>query len=168
MQWRNNIWKGSQADWVIIPDTDEFIQITPADLCRSQLDNIFKCYAYQMVGDSLDIDTICYGARTGDGFDRTCIFKPQEIKDINWDMGAHNSQPQAFKCLIWSSLRPVLFHMKYFSKQYLIDRNKGLGMRLSALDHKNRWSYHYRWGKNQLDKEFADLEKKKQLVRAIS
>lgn len=165
MHLKNNCWKASKADWVIVPDADEFINITKEMLQASKIDNIFRCYAYEMVGNTLNIDQIQYGVRTGTGFDRTCIFKPDQVKEMNWSMGAHTSDPVGNPCLIWSSQRPILYHMKYFSIEYVKARYKELAGRLTPLDIKNNWSYHYRFTDKKINQLFADLEKRKKIVR---
>lgn len=165
MELKNNCWKGSSADWVILPDADEFIMITKEQLQASRIDNIFRCYAYEMIADTLDIDKVLYGVRTGDGFDRTCIFKPDKIKEVNFGMGAHTSAPVGKPCVVWSTHRPLLFHIKYFNKDYMKKRYKELALRLTDIDNRNGWSYHYKFSEKTIDKIFEDLNKKKQLVR---
>lgn len=165
MELKNNCWKESKADWVILPDTDEFIMIDKEQLEKSRIDNMFRCYAYEMIGDTTDLDKVIYGVRTGDGFDRTCIFKPSKIKEVNWSMGAHTSAPVGKPCVVWSSYRPILFHMKYFSKEYLKSRYKELAQRLTDIDNKNGWSYHYKFSEKKIDKIFQDLDQRKELVR---
>lgn len=92
---KNNVWKGSEYDWVIIVDDDEIIYESSiryllAD-AKAKRQTIFKTQGIQMHSDSLpttDWLEITTGSRD-DNYSKQGVFNPQEIREINYEYGCH-------------------------------------------------------------------------------
>lgn len=92
---KNNVWKTSDADWFIVCDIDELIQITQEDVLK--LDpkiNIIQFKGYNMVDkDGLkDPTKFCYGFPTKP-YDKCCMFT-RGVGEINYLPGAHECKPK--------------------------------------------------------------------------
>ena len=132
--WKNTIWRKSKADLVVIGDVDEFvelIQIKHIPIIASR-PVYFKCEGYNMISETK-------GARETIE-DKTCVFSPK-IKQIAYGPGAHHCVPiGGFP----SMLRPRLYHMKWAQgPEYVIERHRLSAARLSAINKKNGWGWHY-------------------------
>lgn len=91
---KNNIWKKSKAEWVIICDIDEILQI-----CQADLDNLADVDVIWFKGyNMLDVDG------TGDPrsfhtgyecvpYDKCAMFR-RSIRNINYAPGAHSACPE--------------------------------------------------------------------------
>lgn len=94
-EFKNNIWKGSKADWVIVCDADELFQITMEDLLVLPSEvNALKSEGYQMISPSKEIipyRDLTHGYRL-DRYDKLFMFKPT-LKEVNYTIGAHECSP---------------------------------------------------------------------------
>ena len=81
-------------------------------------------------------------------YDKTCIFSPKDVSEINYDWEAHQVSPIAlygaketdkinFLTLYDGELK--LLHYKFISKDNYVNRQKTSATRLSENDKKN-WS----------------------------
>jgi hypothetical protein len=81
---KNNFWKTAQANWVLVCDTDELLDINKAQLQLEEYKNytIIKSEAYNMINmeDNLDLSNIKYGARTV-YHDKSYLFNKKLIKN---------------------------------------------------------------------------------------
>lgn len=90
---KNNIWKLSKADWIIVCDIDELVQVSQADL--DQLDDVdviwFK--GYNMLDVELNSDPRSFHTGCESlSYDKCAMFR-SSIKDINYGVGAHEANP---------------------------------------------------------------------------
>lgn len=118
---KNNIWKQSQAEWIIICDVDELVQISQYGLNTLNVDvNIIKFRGYNMTGEGnpegFDYGFLC------SPYDKCCVFK-NTIQEINYSIGAHLCTPSPNP--IYSDKEFKLFHYNQswfsfdnFSKKY--------------------------------------------------
>jgi|688.fasta_scaffold273888_2 hypothetical protein len=94
--WKNNIWKNSDADWIIVCDIDELLDISMTDLLSLQEDvNVIKTQGYNMIDvthDDLPIEQLTYGAPS-EGYSKLVMFKNKSISEINYLAGAHVANP---------------------------------------------------------------------------
>jgi hypothetical protein len=94
----NNVWKGSDADWVIVCDIDELIQITPEQLKEEHEagTNVIFFQGWQMIAldDTYNNDprTITHGFRDS-RYDKAAMFNPL-IDEIGYTLGAHMAKPE--------------------------------------------------------------------------
>lgn len=90
---KNNIWKTSDADWVIICDVDEIIQINHEDLANLNEVDIVQFRGYNMIDtdDLKDPQLFTHGISAG-MYCKACLFRPS-IEEINYTPGAHGFNP---------------------------------------------------------------------------
>lgn len=148
LEMKNTCWKNSQTDWVLICDCDELLQMTQEDLINEITinTNIIKPTAFNMVGFDKDINlnNIKYGFRDS-GYDKTVLFNSKQIKEINYSIGCHKSNPisnEGFK-IKYNENEYKLLHYKYLSDDYYKERHKMYRERLSEENKQKNWSVHY-------------------------
>jgi len=91
-KFKNTAWKGSKADWVLVCDIDELVEITSKDLEKEKGDAIkFKAYQMLRLKPESTLNELTYGYRST-GYDKTLMFRPT-ILDINFSMGSHAADP---------------------------------------------------------------------------
>lgn len=92
-QFYNTVWKDSKADWVVVCDIDEILQITPDELKEW---DVIKFKGYQMI--SMD-NTYDYNpAVLTHGFpmplyNKMNMFRPS-IEEIGYTLGSHEANPK--------------------------------------------------------------------------
>jgi glycosyltransferase involved in cell wall biosynthesis len=146
---KNNCWKGSKADWVIICDVDEFMLhplgvLELLDYLQFTRYNIFLPRLFNMFTDNFPTtngqiyDEVKYGREGGAKMN---IFKPNEIKEINYTVGCHHARPEGDVRLDINSPLMTL-HMSHLSVDYTVRRRKYMFNRLSEVNKKMGWGYH--------------------------
>ncbi|NEO72144.1 MAG: hypothetical protein F6K52_22340 [Moorea sp. SIO3H5] len=96
---KNNCWKGSNADWVIIVDADEIVHVKDIrgkiDAYTNQGYTICKTMGFNVYSYEYPISS--YLEFTKGQFDNSysklCVFNPKRIREINYDYGAHVARP---------------------------------------------------------------------------
>lgn len=142
---KNNCWKNSKADWVIICDADEFVvhpdlpgylEQTKSTIFLPRLFNMFSENFPTTKGQIYD--EVQFGREGGAKMN---VFKPSEIREINYSVGCHHARPEGNVILDINS--PIMtLHMRHLSRQYVIDKNRYLHARLSETNKKHGWGYH--------------------------
>ncbi len=142
---KNSCWKESQADWVMIVDVDEFIyhpdikdilSKTDATIFLPRLWNMFSDHFPTTQGQIYEEIT---GGREGGG--KMNIFRPSEIRDINYAIGCHNAFPKGNVRLNTTS-EIMTLHMRHLGEDYVIARNARTSKRLSAYNRQRGWGFH--------------------------
>jgi glycosyltransferase involved in cell wall biosynthesis len=161
LELKNNCWKGSRADWVIVADADEILwhpKLT--DTLDRSTGNIFYTYgwnvfSYDMPKESfLEIQTGFYDAN----YSKSVVFKPKEISEINFRYGCHTSSPKGQ--LRYTTDVLTLFHYRNIGgpgrlvnrhalyRERLSEHNKllGLGCHYLYSDEQRvkEWNEHYK------------------------
>jgi glycosyltransferase involved in cell wall biosynthesis len=94
--WKNNIWKNSDADWIIVCDIDELLDMSMSDLLSLEESvNVIKTQGYNMIDitlDDLPIEELTYGSPS-DGYSKSVMFKNKSISEINYTAGSHTANP---------------------------------------------------------------------------
>jgi hypothetical protein len=137
MDWKNSIWKDSKADFVIVCDCDEFV-----DICVEQLNGytLLPTIGYNMVGILGENPDIIVDGVPSEDMNKVCVFNPEAIKNINYVHGAHVCNP---KGEIKKASPVGLYHMKFISEQYIVDKYKSSQKRLSDINKKHGWGFQY-------------------------
>lgn len=170
---RNNIWKSSKADYVIVADMDEFI-VSPnisATLEEMMLKNIAvpKVIGYNMYSRTFpdDYNTSILNQATiklrSSLYDKNIIFSPRLIKEMNFGPGSHYCKPEYKKGVNQQSNEYVeidLLHFKYLSREYLYDKHKAYASRSSKENRKYNYGVHYLLGNKHIDSCFDRIESK--------
>lgn len=169
---KNNCWKDAITDWVIVCDCDELLDISIRDLIinRSKF-NIVKAEGFSIMNEEVpfDLSKLCYGFRDI-GYDKCVLFNKKQIKDINFSAGSHICNPIAndgFQ-LRYSNNEYKLFHYKYLSPSYTIERNELFASRLSDENKKNGWGVQYSQTSNDVIKNYESARANLQKVINVS
>jgi hypothetical protein len=156
---KNNIWKNSKADYVIVIDVDEFINI-PKDV---GICSILQCEGWDMIGDGVqNPDEITEGVRNG-YYDKCCVFSPKDISEINYGIGGHLCDP--IGNMIFYNEKVKMFHMKYLSEEYALKNFSSIKNSLSSINLKIGWSRHYLVEGEEVSKKYKQLFQEKIKVR---
>jgi glycosyltransferase involved in cell wall biosynthesis len=146
---KNNCWKESKADWVIICDIDEFV-LHPLgvpsflELLETTNYTVFLPRLFNMFSDEFPTtqgqiyDQIQYGKEGGAKMN---LFRPDQISEINFTVGCHHARPEGNVRLDITSPLMTL-HMSHLSADYTIARRAYLFNRLSDVNKKMGWGYH--------------------------
>lgn len=170
MKVKNNCWRGSQADWVIVCDADEVLLVEcdeyDVKIPRTYTCSIIKTYGWQIMSDSMpedDILEITNGYHFSN-YSKNIIFSPKHIQEINYNPGAHKCNP--IGNVAWSDETLYLLHYKHIGGlQRTIDRYKAYKKRLSSNNIKNGWGIHYNRSVPSLREEWNErMAKSKQLI----
>ena len=156
---KNNCWKNSEFDYVIICDTDEFLHFDKFD---TSLD-ILTPNGYEMVDNiELDkIDTIKYGL-SEKNYNKTILFNPKKITEINYSFGCHTCNP------IPNNLYHVvnddnykILHYKYINLEYVYKKYYESKNRLSDFNQIHKLGIQYNWDNNQINSYYNMINSKK-------
>lgn len=163
---KNNCWKGSDADWVIVCDADEILT-TPERIYRmSQYcsllktgnePTIFKTEGFNMFSNSLPTeswDEIFTGIQD-DNYSKLCIFNPNAITEINYVYGCHQANPVGRVKFSNDTLH--LLHYKHVGgAQRLADRHALYASRMSDLNKRWKLGFQYMEPREQTIKYFNE------------
>lgn len=162
---KNNCWKGTEADYVIVVDVDEFV-IPDWDLLKKHLS---EKVAFQLLG----FDMI--GARDGKKpledinralqlpfFSKLSVFNPS-IDEINYVCGAHHAEPT---CPI--TLGMELHHYSLLGREYLVKRWQRYASRMSDTDIRRNYGGHYRISESGMLKTFHIREHKSKRIASLN
>lgn len=156
---KNSCWKASRADWVIICDADEFVyhpnivnilKDTDATIFTPQLFNMFSNKFPTTEGQ---IYEEVNRGKSGGG--KMNLFRPSEIKQINYQPGCHVACPEG-NVRHNPNSEIITLHMRNLSKEYLIERNGRSARRLSPLNQQMRWGWHFGIPAEELSKFMDD------------
>ena len=168
---KNNCWKGSKADWVIICDTDEFvyhprlIELLENSPYTMYQPREFLMYSREFPTTSGQIyDEIKHGTLGVSGFGKTNLFKPSEIQEINYNHGSHSCSPVGNINLCPKTAIKTL-HYHYPSVEYRINRNKYIAGRLSNINRVMGWGNHHTWSENKVRYDFEQAMKR--LIKVV-
>jgi hypothetical protein len=168
MDVKNNCWKKSKADWVIICDMDEFIyHINILEYLSKIRDTIILPRAFEMFSDifpSVDgqiYDEVKYGFEIRS---KMCLFKPTRLLEISYGAGCHDAQPQGL-VKINTTNEIKLLHMRHLSIEHIVNRNAYLASRMSEINKKMGWGWHVTIHPDKVKEYFDDNRSK--LIKVI-
>jgi len=156
---KNNCWKKSTANWVIVCDIDEFYYSKKGLLneLESIKESIVKPTGFDMYSNDelLFDDDIFTKINKGVpiGFGKLGgLFRPDRIKEINYTVGAHNCNPIG-DITINDNNNVLFLHYKHINLDYVKNKHEQYYNRLSLINKKNNWGYHYKVNED-FDKNF--------------
>lgn len=169
---KNDSWKNSrgQCDFVIVCDVDEFVYhpSMTAFLGRmyEQGTTLIKSVGYNMVAENFrfengDILDVTEGSRAPN-FDKVNIFNPNLIEEINYDSGCHNCSPMGI--LQFNEQDVKLLHYKFLGLDYVLNRYRNMGSRLSSYNKQRKLGFHYLFSSRQITKEYKQIWSSRQKV----
>jgi glycosyltransferase involved in cell wall biosynthesis len=162
---KNNCWKGSVADFVIVCDMDELLYHPNLDkqlLRAKQLQVAMPVVTgYNMLSESFPLDyeqLITQQVRQGFKtcrFDKHIVFDPKQVKEINYNPGAHICFPEFHTPIQVDALVEFkLLHYKYLGRDYLYQKHQGVVNRMSQVSKDKKHGYEYLEGATHIDKVF--------------
>lgn len=168
---KNNCWKDSKADWVIVGDTDEFVY-HPQLVKGLEHTNytIFHPKEWRMYSKTFPTtgkqiyEEVVYGRPGAPNMNKMNLFRPSEIKEMNYGVGCHTAKPEG-NVQLCPDTKIITLHMHHLSKEYRIEKNKQLAERLSDINKKNGWGFHVLLPESIVNSRF-DREMEK-LVRVL-
>lgn len=108
--YRNNCWKNSEAEWIIVVDQDELVDISLNDLERIKDYDVIKVKSYNMVGTDGETNpkNFTYGKKYQCTWYNKCLMFKKSIGEINYTLGAHSINPiQEYKL---NKYRYTMYH----------------------------------------------------------
>lgn len=159
---KNNCWKGSTADWVIVCDADEIlfpIENLHQRFARTRFEEhtIIKTFGWNVFSMDLpretwtEIKTGFYDAN----YSKLCCFNPKEIKEINYVHGCHVAKP--IGNVIFSEIIIPLFHYRNVGgPDRLIKRHAMYRPRMSQHNLKWNMGGHYLHDDERRRKEWTE------------
>lgn len=146
--------QNSESEYTLICDVDELLDVSDLDLLKYQ-PTIVQGIGYHMVGDEeTAYENINKGVRDSH-YDKCLLFKREKVLEINYSPGAHSCDPVFVEGQeIKENLRRNLYHFRWLSFKFVIDRYKRNSKRISEADRKQGWAYQYFLGEEELSKEY--------------
>ena len=143
---KNNCWKDSNTDWVLIVDTDEFIYINEEQLKNEESlgKTIISFEGWNLITmsnnpDIIDLD-LKWGSRAVQ-YDKSYLFNKKLIKKINYSAGCHYCAPKGK--VQYSENKYLMCHWKALGLNYMINRHTEFGKRMSKQNLDKGWGVHY-------------------------
>ncbi len=173
---RNNCWKESIADYVIVCDMDEFLYdenlLEKLISAKKQQISIPIITGYNMMSDTfpddyhLPITSQVKCGKRSNWFDKNIIFDPKKVKEINYSPGSHQCNPVFFEDQISDPLVELkLLHYKYLGKEYLYKKHEGYVNRMSEISRKKRHGYEYLDGEKHINNMFESANYLNKIVK---
>lgn len=157
---KNNCWKNATTDWVMVCDPDELLDINQNQLLEEEKNgvSIIRSKGYHMINmeNNLDLKNIKYGIRT-EMHDKSYLFNHKFINEINYNHGSHQSSPAGN--IKYSDNEYMLYHYKYISPDFLVERSKYTFQRLSDINKKMGWGSQWFKTDEQVIQDIIELRK---------
>jgi len=176
---KNQCWKKSKADWVIVADADEFVfhpnlinilENTDATIICPAMFNMFsdtfpttegQIYDEVFMGTEYIPPTFEYDPdhlKLPILNRQMSIFKPSMIREINYLIACHFANPEGDVKIDYES-EIIILHMKYLSIEYVLERHKRFAARLSEHNVKcSGAGKQYTWSKKDTVKYINEMK----------
>ena len=164
MNYKNNAWKVTDADIMVVCDMDEII--TGHDV-RGSMERMLRCGGtlcapvwYNLLWDKHPkgrfiekcLDWGCY-----DPNPKTLIFDPHRIKEMNYCPGAHHCSPTG-DVRYYQDGDIICLHVNNsLSLEYRIERFRKLNERRCANDHRKGYAQHYGFSQERISEEWENM-----------
>ena len=169
---RNNCWKKSKADWVIVVDEDEFVYHPDiVDILKESKATVIHPTFHNMFSEKFPTtkrqiyDEVKMGTPDGDiWWSKMNILRPDQIDTMNWGVGSHTALPEG-NVIIDNNSGIKTLHMSFLSRQFIIEKYKRKRSRYTETDIKNGWGGHSFWTEEKINKYFD--ENKPKLIKLV-
>jgi glycosyltransferase involved in cell wall biosynthesis len=168
---KNNCWKESHADWVIIVDADEFVyhknitQILKNNYSTILCPRFFNMYSEKFPTTEGQIyDEVKLGVEQFSPKAKMNVFRPRMVKDMNYFAGCHEAFPTG-RVRIDDNSGLMTLHMRNLGKEFIINRNLRARKRQSELNRQMGWGIHVDWDESEWVRRYE--EEMKQATKII-
>lgn len=161
MNIRNTCWKDSDADWVIVCDTDELIYHHDILNILSQTNSTYIItQGYEMISENLPTTNGQIYEELKNGYfkpdySKPCLFKPSQITNINFSPGSHTATPEG-NVISNNNTGIKLLHYKYLNRDFLIKKYQNYKIRQSEEMKAKGWGNYQQWDSEILNQQFND------------
>lgn len=159
---KNECWKDSKADWVMVVDADEFIyhpeimkvlSLSEATIIQPTFHNMFSDVFPITTGQIYD--EVQLGTADGGIWEsKPIVFRPSEIQSMNWHPGSHYCSPEG-NVIIGYKTGIKILHMRFLSREYVYEHYYQNSHRISKQNKENEYGGQYYWDKEKIDYIFS-------------
>jgi len=145
---RNNVWKNSSAQFTIVCDSDELVDVTKSDLLACEdgrIWNLCKCNGIELFGTNEDEPESMYGSPAV-GYCKSVLFHRASVVEMNFAPGSHTCSPVMRNGFLqkWSEKRFNLFHTKWQNLAAGLTRQHMIHAKGRSQDSIGKgWGFHY-------------------------
>ena len=134
---KNNRWKESKADWIIVCDIDELCHISQEDLKDLDGVDIIRFCGYNMYDeeDVKDPELMTWGVPSVP-YSKCCMFR-RSIKNINYKPGAHECVPPVTAKILKDKYKLLHYKKSNFNFEYF----SASVPTMKPADRKKVWDY---------------------------
>lgn len=162
---KNNCWKASECDFVIVVDCDEFIYHPNLKKFLEDTNALaYKPNGFNMISEEFPttyplFESTVMGEPCSN-YSKIALFH-SSLTDINFSLGCHNARPTKHNASIalQSDDDLKLLHYKNLSFDYRWDRHQLYKKRFSDFNKKTGAGYHYDFDHDTQYAEFTNLLK---------
>jgi glycosyltransferase involved in cell wall biosynthesis len=157
---KNNYWKGSKADWVIICDADEFIYHPDLiGVLETTKCTIIEGRMYNMISENFPSGPgqIYDEIKTGFVYEygtKKNVFRPGEIKEMNYSPGCHYANPVGNVIIGDEGVKTL--HYRYLSKEFVVNKQLNTISRMSEVNKQMGWGRHIMISQEEMEKYFDE------------
>jgi len=161
---KNNCWKDSKADWVIVCDMDEFVYHPDLENYLKTIDYLEKPTTiivpttFEMIADFFPTtegqiyDEVKFGFQIRSKF---FMFKPKSLYKMNYGAGSHDAQPEG-SVYINRDSEVKCMHFRHLSIDHVVERNAYLYSRLSDENKRMGWGWHVGLSREKVEAYFNE------------
>jgi glycosyltransferase involved in cell wall biosynthesis len=161
---KNNCWKNSDADWVIVCDCDEILHHPRIyDVLHDNIDKAttFKTYGWQVFSEN--VPRVSWLEETNgfhdSNYSKSIIFNPRKIKEIGYVYGCHHAKIRGDIRMSDDVL--TIFHYRNIGgAQRLVKRHEEYRKRLSDINKKWNLGVHYTYEDERRVREWNEQHEK--------
>lgn len=167
---KDSCWKECKdkgVDWVIVSDLDEtiwakdlqktleFAKDNNVDVCIPDGYDFVSLTFPEYKEGLLLHDQIKTCMKPPITWDKPIIFNPNNVNELNSCVGGHYASPVC-KGKMNRVNGLFLFHFKYLSLDYLIEKRFATAPCLAEINIRNRWGFEYQYNREQITTQFND------------
>ena len=161
---KESCWQGSKADWAIVVDADEFVyhpdivgelKKSKATIIHPKFYNMFSEIYPTTEGQIYD--EVKLGTDGDFWLSKMNIFRPSDIKRMNWIPGCHGANPEG-NVIIDADSEIKTLHMRFLSREFLIHRYEKEVLRLSQHNLDNGFGIQFHWTAQQINDYFDKMK----------
>lgn len=162
---KNDCWKSSSADWVIVIDADEILlpNFDLEDTLKKDV-GILGSLGWQVFSDGMPVDKwtdITTGFRD-ENYSKKVCFNPTRVSEINYVHGCHFAKPKAriFPMTEFNNAFTLLHYRNVGGPERLIKRHELYRSRMSAWNKQWGCGVHYTYDDERRKQEWLEQFKK--------